>query len=275
MASNERQLSLFKQGFKWSLPSLLAEKKSSAIQLYDRSFLFTIIALMGFGFVMVMSASMPEAQKLTNDPFHFMYRHVFYLLGCIVIAFAVLKTDVSVWEKNSGMLMLTVLVLLIAVLFVGTTVNGAKRWLSLGPIRIQVAEIAKFIFIVYMAGYLVRRHDELRENRKGFYKPIGVYILFAVLIILQPDLGTVVVLFVCTVSLLFLAGARIIDFLALILLGVASFVMLVWLEPYRMRRVTSFMDPWEDPFGSGYQLTQSVMAYGRGDWLGQGLGNSI
>ena len=79
MASNERQLSLFKQGFKWSLPSLLAEKKSSAIQLYDRSFLFTIIALMGFGFVMVMSASMPEAQKLTNDPFHFMYRHVFYL----------------------------------------------------------------------------------------------------------------------------------------------------------------------------------------------------
>ncbi|GAA0793012.1 MULTISPECIES: cell division protein FtsW [Pseudomonadati] len=274
MASNE-QLSLFKQGLSGLWPSLLADNNTPGMPLYDRAFLVAIIGLMCFGFVMVMSASMPEAEKLTGNPFHFIGRHVFYLIGCVVIAFAVLKADVSYWEKNSGMLMIGVLVLLFAVLVIGTSVNGARRWLSIGPIRIQVAEIAKFVFIVYMAGYLVRRHGELRDNRKGFYKPIGVYGLFAVLILLQPDLGTVVVLFVCTVSLLFLAGARIIDFMVLILLGVATFVLLVLFEPYRMRRVTSFMDPWDDPFGSGYQLTQSLMAYGRGDWLGQGLGNSI
>ena len=274
MASNE-QLSLFKQGLSGLWPSLLADNNTPGMPLYDRAFLVAIIGLMCFGFVMVMSASMPEAEKLTGNPFHFIGRHVFYLIGCVVIAFAVLKADVSYWEKNSGMLMIGVLVLLFAVLVIGTSVNGARRWLSIGPIRIQVAEIAKFVFIVYMAGYLVRRHGELRDNRKGFYKPIGVYGLFAVLILLQPDLGTVVVLFVCTVSLLFLAGARIIDFMVLILLGVVTFVLLVLFEPYRMRRVTSFMDPWDDPFGSGYQLTQSLMAYGRGDWLGQGLGNSI
>ncbi|UCX03289.1 cell division protein FtsW [Shewanella glacialimarina] len=274
MASNEPQLSLFKQGLKGIWPSLLNDN-SAGIELYDRTFLAAIIGLMCFGFVMVMSASMPEAEKLTGNPFHFIYRHIFYLVGCIVIAFAVLKVEVSHWEKNSGMLMIGVLVMLFAVLVVGTSVNGARRWLAIGPVRIQVAELAKFVFIVYMAGYLVRRHGELRENRKGFYKPIGVYVLFAVLILLQPDLGTVVVLFVCTVSLLFLAGARITDFMVLILLGIATFVLLVLFEPYRMRRVTSFMDPWEDPFGSGYQLTQSLMAYGRGDWFGQGLGNSI
>ncbi|MDP5146457.1 cell division protein FtsW [Shewanella sp. ULN5] len=274
MASNE-QLSLFKQSLNGLWPSLLADNNTPGMPLYDRTFLVAIISLMCFGFVMVMSASMPEAEKLTGNPFHFIGRHVFYLIGCVVIAFVVLKADVSYWEKNSGMLMIGVLVMLCAVLVIGTSVNGARRWLSIGPIRIQVAEIAKFIFIVYMAGYLVRRHGELRDNRKGFYKPIGVYGLFAVLILLQPDLGTVVVLFVCTVSLLFLAGARIIDFMVLILLGVATFVLLVLFEPYRMRRVTSFMDPWDDPFGSGYQLTQSLMAYGRGDWLGQGLGNSI
>ncbi|QIR15843.1 cell division protein FtsW [Shewanella aestuarii] len=275
MANNEQQLSLFKQGLSWSWPSLLSDRNSSSIELYDRSFIVAIIALMCFGFVMVMSSSMPEAEKLTGNPFHFISRHVLYLIGCVVITFSVLRVEVSYWEKHSGMLMLAVLLLLIAVLFVGTSVNGARRWLSIGPVRIQVAEIAKFVFIVYMAGYLVRRHGELRENRKGFYKPIAVYGLFALLILLQPDLGTVVVLFVCTVSLLFLAGARLTDFMVLILLGVGTFVLLVLFEPYRMRRVTSFMDPWEDPFGSGYQLTQSLMAYGRGDWLGQGLGNSI
>ncbi|NKF52363.1 cell division protein FtsW [Shewanella sp. WXL01] len=275
MAKSEQQLSLFKQGFKWSWPSLLGEDKSAGMQLYDRSFLVAIIALMGFGFVMVMSASMPEAVKLTDNPFHFIYRHIFYLAGCVVIAGAVLSVPVKTWERHSGTMMLVVLLMLIAVLVVGTTVNGARRWLTIGPIRIQVAEIAKFVFIVYIAGYLVRRYGELMDNKKGFLKPIGVYALFAILILAQPDLGTVVVLFVCTVSLMFLAGGKLSHFFVLMLVGIASFVLLVLLEPYRVRRVTSFMDPWEDPFGSGYQLTQSLMAYGRGDWFGQGLGNSI
>lgn len=273
MAIEQPQLSLFKKGFSWPWLSLFGDNSQSAI--YDRTLLMAIVALMGFGFVMVMSASMPEAQKLTGNPFHFIIRHIGYLIGCCIIAGVVLNIPVAWWEKHSGHMMLGVFILLVAVLLVGTTVNGARRWLTVGPIRIQVAEIAKFVFIVYLSGYLVRRHGEIRERSKGFIKPIVAYGLIAFLILMQPDLGTVVVLFVCTLSLLFLGGARMQDFIALVVLGFSAFVMLIVLEPYRMRRVTSFMDPWEDPFGSGYQLTQSLMAYGRGDWFGQGLGNSL
>ncbi|MGL6123879.1 MAG: putative lipid II flippase FtsW, partial [Shewanella sp.] len=214
-------------------------------------------------------------QALKGNPFHSMTRHVGYLVGCCFIAAFVLRVEMQAWQRWSPMLLLIVGVMLLAVLVVGTTVNGATRWLSIGPIRIQVAEIAKLAFAIYLAGYLVRRHQEVRENAKGFIKPIAVFAIYAALIVVQPDLGTVVVLFVGTVGLLFLAGARLFDFFFLIFVGLLLFIALVLLEPYRMRRVTSFMDPWENPFGSGYQLTQSLMAYGRGDWFGQGLGNSI
>ncbi|MBT1446506.1 cell division protein FtsW [Shewanella sp. JM162201] len=274
MASDSSQLKLFERGSGlWS--KWLGGSQSSANQLYDQPLLAAVLSLIAFGFVMVMSASMPEAQSLKDDPFHFVYRHTFYLAGCVVIAAVVLRTPMATWQKYSPLLLLGVFVLLLAVLVVGTTVNGAKRWLSVGPIRIQVAEMAKLVFAIYLSGYLVRRLQEVRENAKGFYKPIAVFALYALLILAQPDLGTVVVLFVGTVGLLFLAGARLLDFFMLIFAGVMAFVALVVLEPYRMRRVTSFMDPWEDPFGTGYQLTQSLMAYGAGDWVGRGLGNSI
>ena len=274
MASDVRQLSLFGR-LRSAMPNWQRDIEVPGVQLYDRALLTAVLSLIGFGFVMVMSASMPEAQTLTGNPFYFMTRHVGYLVGCLAIAAFVLRVEMQTWQRWSPMLLLVVGLMLLAVLVVGTTVNGATRWLSIGPIRIQVAEVAKFAFAIYMAGYLVRRHQEVRENAKGFYKPIAVFAIYAVLILMQPDLGTVVVLFVGTVGLLFLAGARLLDFFALIFAGVLAFVALVLLEPYRMRRVTSFMDPWQDPFGSGYQLTQSLMAYGRGDWFGQGLGNSI
>lgn len=275
MSSQERQVNVFGSSVTWRWPNMFKGNEAAGTQLYDRALLFAILSLISFGFVMVMSASMPEAQSLTGNPFHFVIRHIVYLIGCVVISAVVLQIEMSYWQKFSPMLLLIVGIMLVAVLLVGTTVNGAKRWLTIGPIRIQVAELAKFAFAIYMSGYLVRRHEEVRENAKGFYKPIAVFAVYAVLILLQPDLGTVVVLFVGTVGLLFLAGARLFDFFALILTGVLAFVALVLLEPYRMRRVTSFLDPWQDPFGSGYQLTQSLMAYGRGDWFGQGLGNSI
>ncbi|MGL4473359.1 MAG: cell division protein FtsW [Shewanella sp.] len=273
MALNEPQLHLF--GRTWSLPWASAFSHVKSEPLYDRGLLCAVLCLIGFGFVMVMSASMAEAQTLTGNPMHFVWRHLFYLVGCAAIAAVVLQMEMHRWQQLSPFILLGVLVLLVAVLVVGTSVNGATRWLSIGPIRIQVAELAKFAFMVYMAGYLVRRHEEIREHAKGFYKPIAVFLMFAFLLLMQPDLGTVVVLFVCTVGLLFLAGARLFDFMVLILGGVVGFVVLVMTAEYRMKRVMSFMDPWKDPFGTGYQLTQSLMAYGRGDWLGQGLGNSI
>lgn len=275
MYKDERQLTLFGSSVGWSWPNLFKDREGPGIQLYDRTLLITVIGLISFGFVMVMSASMPEAQSLTGNPYHFVVRHLVYLVGCVLIIAAVLQIDIYRWQQFSPLLLLIVGIMLALVIPLGTSVNGATRWLTIGPIRIQVAELAKLAFAIYMSGYLVRRHQEVRENAKGFYKPIAVFAVYAILILMQPDLGTVVVLFVGTVGLLFLAGARLLDFFALLLTGVMAFVALVLLEPYRMRRVTSFMDPWQDPFGSGYQLTQSLMAYGRGDWFGQGLGNSI
>ncbi|MDW2205080.1 FtsW/RodA/SpoVE family cell cycle protein, partial [Vibrio sp. 1636] len=129
---------------------------------------------------------------------------------------------------------------------------------------------------IFMSGYLVRKQDEVRQTFfGGFMKPIMVFAFFAVLLLGQPDLGTVVVMLVTLFGMLFIAGAKLTQFLALMIAGIGAVVGLILVEPYRMRRVTSFLDPWEDPFGSGYQLTQSLMAFGRGEWFGQGLGNSI
>ncbi len=275
MASDERQLNLFGGSLGWSWPDLLGQREAPGMQLYDRSLLISVLSLICFGFVMVMSASMSEANTLTGNPFHFVVRHIAYIFGCVIIAAVVLQIEMSRWQQFSPALLVVVGFMLLLVLIVGTTVNGATRWLSVGPIRIQVAELAKFAFAIYMAGFLVRRHEEVRENYRGFLKIIAVFACYMTMMIFQPDLGSVVVLFVITVGLLFLAGARLLDFFILILVGIAFFIVAVLAAPYRIRRVTSFMDPWQDPFGSGYQLTQSLMAYGRGDWFGQGLGNSI
>jgi cell division protein FtsW len=154
-------------------------------------------------------------------------------------------------------------------------VNGATRWLAIGPITIQVAEIAKLFFFCYLAGYLVRRYEEVTENLKGFIKPLIVFFVLALLLLLQPDLGTVVVMFATTIGLLFLAGAKLWQFFGLVFTGLAAITALILMEGYRMDRMTYFLDPWAKPFGEGYQLTQSLMAFGRGDWFGQGLGNSL
>ncbi len=275
MANSEKQLNLFGTEFTRRFPGWLAADRRPGNQLYDRKLLSAILSLLAVGFVMVMSASMPEAEDLTGNPFYFVNRHIFYLCGCVVIAAVVLRVKVQFWQRLSPWMLIAVFLGLIAVLVVGHTVNGATRWLSIGPVRIQVAEIAKFTFCIYLAGYLVRRHQEIRERMFGFLKPIMVLIGYAGLILMQPDLGSVVVLFVITIGLLWLAGARLIDFFLMLLFGTILFVFLIVTAEYRMRRVTSFLNPWEDPFGSGYQLTQSLMAYGRGDWAGQGLGNSI
>ena len=161
------------------------------------------------------------------------------------------------------------------VLLIGRTVNGSQRWIVLGPITVQAAEPAKLFFFCYLAAYLVRRREEVMENYKGFLKPLLVFGVLAFLLLMQPDLGTVIVMFVTTFGLLFLAGAKLWQFIAIAGMGLAAIAALAIFEEYRWRRITSFLDPWQDPFGSGYQLTQSLMAYGRGEVFGQGLGNSI
>lgn len=244
-------------------------------QLYDVPLLYCVIMLIGLGFVMVTSASMPTADRLFDNPYHIIIRHSMFLAMGFVLFWITCCVPMTWWKRSNPYLLMLGMVLLIVVLIVGREVNGAKRWIPIGPIGFQVAEAAKLFFFSYIAGYLVRKREEVQENIKGFAKPIAVFAVYAALILLQPDLGTVVVMFVTTVGLLFLAGAKLWQFFVLILTGIGLVVLLIIIEPYRMARVVGFLEPWDDPFGKGYQLVQSLMAYSQGGWFGQGLGNSV
>ncbi|MBK5143302.1 cell division protein FtsW [Budviciaceae bacterium BWR-B9] len=243
--------------------------------MYDRTLLWMAIGLTIVGFVMVTSASMPIAQRYTEDPFLFAKRDAIYILLAIGAALVTLRIPMEMWQRYSPIILLIAIVMLLIVLAIGSSVNGASRWIAFGPVRIQPAELSKLALFFYLASYLVRKVDEVRNNFWGFCKPMGVMVILAVLLLAQPDLGTVVVLFITTLGMLFLAGAKLWQFLAIIGSGVFAVGLLIVAEPYRLRRVTSFWDPWADPFGAGYQLTQSLMAFGRGELWGQGLGNSI
>lgn len=247
--------------------------RSSAV--FDRTFVVLAFSMYAIGLIMVASSSMPVAERLFNNPFHFVIRHTIYICLSLGIAGVVLQIPMAWWQKNSGYLLILSIILLVIVLMVGRTVNGSTRWIVLGPITVQAAEPAKLFFFCYLAAYLVRRRDQVMEDWKGFAKPLVVFAVLAALLLRQPDLGTIIVMFVTTFGLLFLAGAKLWQFISLASVGVGLLSLLAIFEPYRWRRITSFLDPWEDPFGSGYQLTQSLMAYGRGEVFGQGLGNSI
>ncbi|EGR4483681.1 cell division protein FtsW [Vibrio cholerae] len=251
-------------------------RTSSPEALFDRQLVWIAFGLMLIGLVMVTSASFPISSRLTDQPFHFMFRHAIFLLLAFLTSSMVLQVPLDRWMKYSPLLLGISFFLLIVVLVVGKSVNGASRWIPLGLFNLQPAEVAKLSLFIFMSGYLVRKHDEVRQTFfGGFLKPIMVFGTLAVLLLGQPDLGTVIVMLVTLFGMLFIAGAKLSQFLALMVAGVLAVVALIVAEPYRVRRVTSFLDPWEDPFGSGYQLTQSLMAFGRGEWFGQGLGNSI
>ncbi|MUI54990.1 cell division protein FtsW [Aliivibrio fischeri] len=243
--------------------------------MFDRQLIWISLGLMLTGLIMVGSASFPISTRLTNQPFHFMLRHMLFVCLALGASSVVLRIQLDTWLKYSGKFLFVSILLLIAVLLVGKSVNGAARWLPLGIFNLQPAEVAKLSLFIFISGYLVRRHGEVRESFKGFVKPLIVLITLAFFLLLQPDLGTTIVMFVTTIGMLFIAGAKLWQFIALVMSGISLVIVLIIAEPYRMRRVTSFLDPWQDPFGSGYQLTQSLMAFGRGSWFGEGLGNSI
>ncbi len=251
-------------------------KTPSPEAFFDRQLVWIALGLMLIGLVMVTSASFPISSRLTHQPFHFMFRHALFLLLSLVTSSVVLQIPMRTWLKYSSVMLAISFVLLIVVLLAGHSVNGASRWIPLGLFNLQPAEVAKLSLFMFMSGYLVRKQDEVQQTFfGGFLKPIMVFGSLAVLLLGQPDLGTVVVMLVTLFGMLFIAGAKLTQFIALMLAGVLAVVALILAEPYRIRRVTSFWDPWEDPFGSGYQLTQSLMAFGRGEWFGQGLGNSV
>ncbi|WP_371196352.1 cell division protein FtsW [Glaciecola sp. SC05] len=258
------------------LADLFAAKHDNQTpRAYNLGLVLIAIALFSIGFVIVTSASMPIAERLYDNPFHFAIRHAIYIGIAVLCSMLVFNIPMQFWRAANPYLLLLAIALLVAVLIIGRTVNGSTRWIVIGPITVQAAEPAKLFFFCYLAGYLVRRYEQVTENVKGFLKPLAVFFVLATLLLFQPDLGTVIVMLATTMALLFLAGAKLWQFFALAFAGLSAVVTLIVLSEYRMKRITAFMDPWADPFGSGYQLTQSLMAYGRGSWFGQGLGNSV
>ncbi len=180
---------------------------------YDLVLVLIALTLMAIGFVIVTSASMPIGERLHGNPFHFAIRHAIYMGLALIAAMIVLNLPMNFWRVANPYLLIIAIVLLVAVLIIGRTVNGSTRWIVIGPITIQAAEPAKLFFFCYLAGYLVRRYEEISENFKGFVKPLAVFFLLALLLLNQPDLGTVIVMFATTIGLLFLAGAKLCNFL--------------------------------------------------------------
>jgi len=233
-------------------------------------------ALMAIGIVIIASASMDMAAENLGNSYHYVIRQLlFALMGC-VLALVAVNVPVSWWQR-SGWLLLGVgmLVLVLVLTPLGRTVNGSTRWIPAGLFNVQVSEVAKLCLIAYLAGYVVRRREELLHTWPGFLKPLLVLGVASGLLLIQPDFGATVVLVAAAAGMIFLSGVRLSRFLPLIAVLVALGAILVMTQPYRLKRMVSYLDPWKDQFDSGYQLTQSLIAFGRGEWFGVGLGNSI
>jgi cell division protein FtsW len=237
------------------------------------------LALLLLGWVMVASASTGIADYYTGNAAYFSIRHAVYVvLGMGAVA-VMSQVPLAFWSRLEPLLLLIGLLALVLVFIpgIGHEVNGSRRWLNLGVIKIQASEIAKLAAVFYLSGYLVRRQAEVQQTWKGFMKPFIILGLMVALLLMEPDFGAVVVLMGAALIMLFLGGVKAGQFFLLVMgVGVIS-VAVVMMEPYRMVRLTAYMDPWapEHVYGSGYQLTQSLIAFGRGDWLGVGLGESV
>jgi cell division protein FtsW len=243
----------------------------------DAVLLGIVLALLLGGFVILASASISISEGATGNPFFYLQRQL--LAAAIGAGAAVfcLFVPMQVWRNLGPLMLFAGLVLLVVVLIpgVGYEVNGARRWVRVGIINLQVSEPARLCFLIYLAGYLVRRNKALREEFVGFLRPMLVLTLACVLLLKEPDFGAAIVLLATALAMLFVAGARIRDFIVFFAAGVAAMAALAITSPYRMKRLTGFLDPWSDPYDSGFQLTQSLIAIGRGEWFGVGLGESV
>jgi len=255
----------------------LASYDLELAQYCDGKLIFAVVMLLGVGLVMVASSSIEIADRATGDPLHYFKRQfVFALLG-ITAGFVLTKIRLTHWE-NSGMailLFMVVLLLLVLIPGLGRTINGSTRWLAIGPFGLQVSEVVKLLLIVYLAGYVVRQGKQIRESFIGFLKPMMVLVVLFTLLLLEPDFGAAMVLLITALGMLYLAGVKFWKFGMLLMASGISMGFVAISSPYRVERLTAFLNPWSDPFGSGFQLTQSLIAIGSGAWSGLGLGASI
>jgi cell division protein FtsW len=247
---------------------------------YDGALIWVTLLLLGFGMVMVYSASIAiaEASRSTgNSAVYYLTRHAAYILVSLVAAAIVFQVPLRVWQRTAPLLFVLGMVLLMLVLIpgIGREVNGSRRWLPLGIANLQPSELMKLCAVLYAADYTVRKAAFMHSLRKGFLPMAGVMLLTGGLLLRQPDFGAFAVITVIAMGILFLGGMNWKLFAGLMVMLVLGFLMLIWSSPYRMQRVIGFMDPWADPYGKGYQLSHALIAFGRGEWFGVGLGASV
>ncbi|MGE0557112.1 MAG: putative lipid II flippase FtsW [Burkholderiales bacterium] len=251
-----------------------------AVAEYDRALIWVTVLLLSFGLVMVYSASIAiaEASRSTgSNAAHYLLRHGMFILVSLFAAAMVFQVPLRLWQQAAPFLFMGGLVLLVLVLIpgIGREVNGSRRWLSLYVVNLQPSELMKLCAVLYAADYTVRKAVFMNSLRKGFLPMFGVMLLTGALLLLEPDFGAFAVITVIAMSLLFLGGMNWRLFAGLIVMLLAGFLLLIWTSPYRMQRVIGFMDPWADPYGKGYQLSHALIAFGRGEWFGVGLGASV
>lgn len=243
----------------------------------DYVLLGTCGALLTLGLVMMTSASIAIADRQLGDPLFYLERQALGVALGLGAAALAMWIPVQVWERMAMPLLLVAFLLLILVLIpgIGHEVNGSRRWLRLAGMSFQVSELARVLLLTYLASYIVRRQAELKEDLRGFLKPLAILVGASGLLLLEPDFGAATVLMTTGLALLFLAGVKLRHFFALVALAAAGMALVAVTSAYRVQRLTTFLDPWKDPFDSGFQLTQSLIAIGRGELFGVGLGASV
>ena len=256
---------------------MTARSPSPTLMHPDAMLLILALSLLAIGLIAISSASVGYAEASYGNMWHHTQRHVIYLgIAAFAGAFCFALPTVF-WYRTAWLWLLLSSLLLILVLVpgIGKNVNGSQRWLILGPLTLQPSELAKASMILFVSGYIVRQGRALQDSWQGFLRPLLVLGLIAVLLLAEPDFGATVILLATAFGMLFLAGMRL-GHLALIVAATGVLgVLLIRAAPYRLQRLIAYTDPWADPYGSGFQLIQSLIAFGRGEWFGVGLGNSV
>ncbi len=257
----------------------LARQSAPAYEL-DLILIWSAVGLLLIGLVMVYSASIAiaEGSRFTGyQSRYFLMRHALFLAVGIGLGLLSFRLSMARWQQLAPVLFVAGVVLLVVVLIpgVGREVNGAQRWLSLGPVNLQPSELMKIFVALYAADYTVRKLDVMGSFMKGFVPMLAVILLVGFLLLSEPDFGAFVVITAVAFGVLFLGGVNVRVFILLALVALVGFVILIWTSPYRRDRIFGFMDPWQDAFGKGYQLSHSLIAFGRGEWFGVGLGGSV
>jgi cell division protein FtsW len=247
---------------------------------FDRALVWSVLLLAALGLVMVYSASIAtaEASRATgHDPAYYLMRQGAYLALAALAGALAFQVPPTLWQRAAPWLFLVGVVLLVLVLVpgIGREVNGSRRWLALPGVSVQPSEFVKLAVVLYAADYTVRRAAHMDSLRRGFLPMLAVMLLTGALLLAEPDFGAFAVITGVAMAILFLGGMNWRLFAGLFVMLVAGFVLLIWSSPYRMQRVLGFMDPWADPYGKGYQLSHALIAFGRGEWFGVGLGASI